>query len=217
MDPLREVAFPFASYDYFNLADAQGYISFANLNQKTVLVADQLWVAPWDSNRAWTPSDSIYRFRNGVETLAADYSRSLVLSYDNNEAYGSTIQSGLHRMDNWSEYLQQFPGIQGIAVSNQSWMCDRKPGFGPLNCPPEYLAMWTGNAFLSNSARIVQFEPFWYFFAWPSGVIGDFVPALGNLTPAIGPASANTGLGAPTPNLCFLAQTLGVQLSSCPE
>lgn len=196
--------------DYFNVAAAEPYVAFAKANQKSVLLGDLLWVAPWDDGRTWKPGDSISRFRNGVATLAQRYPGTIYTMYDTNESYGAAMRSGLHRITDWNRYLQ-FSGTKGIALSNQSWACDRKPGFHSANCPAEYIALWTGDALRNKSAAVVQFEPFWYLFKWPLGVMADAVQPLDLSAPQ------NADLGAPTPNLCLLAGSLAVTLSLCPH
>jgi hypothetical protein len=190
--------------EYFSVARAKPFVEFARDFQKSVLVVDQLWVAPWDTPIGWSPPDSVLRFRNGIAELAATFPNTMYVAYANNESYGSVIRSGLHRQNDWQRYLE-FAGIKGIGLSNQSWMCDRKPGFSDTTCPVEYMNLWTGDALINKGASLVQFEPFWYLFNWPRGTLSDTVAA-----------SPPIGSGLPTPDMCAVAKSLAVRLNTCP-
>lgn len=202
--------------DFFSLSIIEQFVIYAKSNGKRILLSDQMWVAPWDDNRRWDEDDTIYRIRYGASDLTNKYPNIITPTYNNNEAYGNITRSGLHRMDDWARYIN-YKNSNGIALSNQSWLCARKPGFNDNNCPPEYMMMWTADALVKNNAEIVQFEPFWYLFAWQSGQLTDVVPALAaNGTRTVPPANGSSGYGAPTSNLCMLADGLGVKLSLCP-
>lgn len=186
--------------DFFQESKADPYVAFAKANGKFVLVADHLW-GPWDGSAQAT----LAKFRASISNLSQRYPETLYTAYSNNESYGSAQRSGLHRIKDWNTYLQ-FIGNKGIALSNQSWMCDRKPGFDHNSCPPEYMVLWTGDALRNKGASLVQFEPFWYLFNWKTGSITNYVQPADFQDP---------NLGKPTPNMCMLSKSLGVSLSTC--
>jgi hypothetical protein len=193
---------PYVVPEYFQESKADPNIAFAKANGKSVLLTDHLW-GPWDPSAQGT----LNRFRTGVGNLAQRYPGTIYTSYSNNESFGPVQRSGLHRVKDWSSYLQ-FVGNKGIALSNQSWMCDRKPGFDNETCPPEYMVLWTGDALRNKGASLVQFEPFWYLFNWQVGSM-ETREQLNFQAPEA------ARLGKPTRHMCMLSKSLGVDLSAC--
>jgi hypothetical protein len=191
--------------NYFTEGLIEPFISFAKQTGKSAFVGDQLWLPTSENEQNYL--NSVTRFRATITSLAQKYPGIIYAAYDNNEVYGAVHRWGLHRIRDWESYLK-IPNTKGIALSNQSWMCDRKAGFTDLNCPSEYLAIWSGDAFINKGASIVQFEPFWYFFEWPRATMANSIQPV-NLK--------NSNLGNPTRNLCSIAKSLSVNLSTCPN
>ena len=104
--------------------------------------------------------------------------------YNNNEglkrcgvAYGDWIPTPRNfRLTGWeripsriaSEKRGATPLIsgKGFGLSVQSWTSDYDPVLSAGTLPPEEIAIWTLDGF-SKGASIVEFEPYFYFFAWP--------------------------------------------------
>ena len=87
-------------------------------------------------------------------------------------------------------------GARGIALSDQAWISPN-----PMKTSPRRLAMWARTAF-SGGAVLVQTEPVWYWWRWPSGSLHRPPDHAQN------PAWA----GLPRRNLRVFAKALGVKL-----
>ena len=57
-------------------------------------------------------------------------------------------------------------GAKGFGLSVQSWTSDYDPVLSAGTLPPEEMAIWTLDGF-TKGASIVEFEPYFYLFAWP--------------------------------------------------
>jgi hypothetical protein len=104
--------------------------------------------------------------------------------YDNNEglkrcgvAYGDWIMTPRNfRLIGWERIPAHIAslksgatvltGAKGFGLSVQSWTSDYDPILSAGTLPPEEIAIWTLDG-LSKGASMIEFEPYFYFFAWP--------------------------------------------------
>jgi hypothetical protein len=115
--------------------------------------------------------------------LATHYSH-LIPIYDNNEglkrcgvAGGNWLVTPRNfRIRGWEAIPRRIAagksgqtlltGKNGFGVSIQSWSSDFDPVLTAGTLPAEEIAIWTLDSF-AKGAAMVEFEPYFYFFAWP--------------------------------------------------
>jgi hypothetical protein len=145
---------------------------------------------------------------------------TVILTYANNSRENSpyarpSLDSCAHPTytcdDHLITWLAAYGGnssLLGYGLSDQSWACIPDSGSPPdpeSHCPVEYLEQWLRTA-LAQRAQIdmVQFEPTWYFWSLPRGMVRNAQPKS-----AKGDDSASANDGAPTPNLRRILEILG--------
>jgi hypothetical protein len=119
----------------------------------------------------------------GETKLAARYP-NIVPMYDNNEglkrcgvAYGDWIMTPRNfRLFGWERIPSRIAsakrgsttltGANGYGLSVQSWTRDYDPIVTAGTLPPEEMVIWTLDG-LAKGAAIIEFEPYFYLFAWP--------------------------------------------------
>jgi hypothetical protein len=117
------------------------------------------------------------------EKLAAVYP-SLIPMYNNNEglkrcgvAYGNWLMTPRNfRLTGWERVPARIAslkrgstpltGTSGFGLSVQSWTTDYDPVLTAGTLPPEEMAIWLLDGF-AKGASIIEFEPYFYLFAWP--------------------------------------------------
>jgi hypothetical protein len=115
--------------------------------------------------------------------LATHYSH-LIPIYDNNEglkrcgvAAGNWLVTPRNfRIRSWEAIPRRIAagksgksslaGKDGFGISIQSWNSDFDPLLTAGTLPAEEIAIWTLDSF-AKGAALVEFEPYFYFFAWP--------------------------------------------------
>jgi hypothetical protein len=97
-------------------------------------------------------------------------------------------------------------GVKGFGLSVQSWTSDYDPVLSAGTLPPEEVAIWALDGF-RKGASIIEFEPYFYFFAWPPS------PAL----PQSLPPAPEQHLGDPRIALDVLFYNLGISRSRGPQ
>jgi len=140
--------------------------------------------------------------------------------YDNNEglkrcgvAYGDWMTTPRNfRLTGWDRIPARIAsrkpgrtaltGAKGFGLSVQSWTSDYDPILSAGTLPPEEIAIWTLDGF-SKGASIVEFEPYFYFFAWP--------PSAG-VSQSL-PLASDQHLGDPRLTLRVLLSNLGIENS----
>jgi hypothetical protein len=118
------------------------------------------------------------------EERAATEFQNLVPMYNNNEGlkrcgveYGDWLTTPRNfRLVGWERVpstialqkrgLTPLTGSKGFGVSVQSWTTDYDPVLTAGTLPSEEIIIWTLDAFAKGTS-IVEFEPYFYFFAWP--------------------------------------------------
>jgi hypothetical protein len=172
-------------------------VEWANNSRKLVIWSDPALYDPYEcySNPIAIQTDTKTRdsYIEGEAKLAARYS-NLIPMYDNNEglkrcgvAYGDWILTPRNfRLTGWERIPSSIASVKrgstpltstkGFGLSVQSWTSDYDPILSAGTLPPEEMVIWTLNAF-AKGASIVEFEPYFYFFAWPpSSIITQSLP-----------------------------------------
>jgi hypothetical protein len=167
-------------------------LEWANNSGRHVIWSDPALYVPYEcySSPAAVQSDIKIRdsYIEGEAKLAARYS-NLIPMYDNNEglkrcgvAYGDWILTPRNfRLTGWERIPSGIASVKrgstpltsakGFGLSVQSWTSDYDPILSAGTLPPEEMAIWTLDGF-AKGASIIEFEPYFYLFAWPpsSGV-----------------------------------------------
>jgi hypothetical protein len=109
----------------------------------------------------------------------------LIPMYDNNEGLkrcgvaknGGQMTPRNFRLTGWERIPRSIAegktgkelltGHNGFGISVQSWTTDYDPLLSAGTLPRQEMAIWVLDA-LSKGAAIVEFEPYFYFFDWPS-------------------------------------------------
>jgi hypothetical protein len=162
-------------------------LEWANSSGRYVIWSDPALYVPYEcySRPAARHTDIETRddYVEGEAKLAARYP-NLIPMYDNNEglkrcgvAYGDWIMTPRNfRLTGWERIPAHLAssksgatvltGAKGFGLSVQSWTSDYDPILSAGTLPPEEIAIWTLDGF-SKGASIIEFEPYFYFFAWP--------------------------------------------------
>lgn len=176
-----------AASPFFDENIAKSFVQFANNNGLFVLWSD--W--HWNTFDSWdTP---LGQQEQSLTSIIQQYPNTIIPMYNNNEPGG---KSRAHVSD-WFSSVNKFSQSAGFGLSDQAWLCDADH----MNCPISDLISWANSA-ISQQAKIIQFEPVWYFFNFPEGIVWD-------------PNNYTTdqkwiNRGYPTDNLTSLARGLNI-------
>lgn len=137
------------------------YFEFAKKNNMFVQWSDHTW------SKFSSPSFS-WQIENERQlcNLINEFPDTVYVTYANNE--GNKVSRG--RYTYWHEALKLFMdcSIRGFGLSNQPWLYFIPDKYTEMECPIEEINIWSNNA-LDRGAKIIQFEPYWYFFYYPRG------------------------------------------------
>jgi hypothetical protein len=198
-------------------------LEWANSSGRYVIWSDPALYVPYECYSSPTAIQTDIKTRDnyieGEEKLAARYS-NLIPTYDNNEglkrcgvAYGDWIMTPRNfRLTGWERIPSRLASVKrgstaltgqkGFGLSVQSWTSDYDPILSAGTLPPEEMAIWTLDG-LAKGASIVEFEPYFYFFAWP--------PSAG-VSQSL-PLTSDQHLGDPRLALKVLFSNLGIENS----
>lgn len=162
-------------------------LEWANGSGKYVIWSDPALYVPYECylNSAAAQTDLKIRddYVEGETKLAATYT-NLVPMYDNNEglkrcgvSYGDWIMTPRNfRLVGWERIPSRIAstkrgsaalkGAKGFGLSVQSWTSDYDSTVNAGTLPAEEMVTWTLDGF-AKGASIIEFEPYFYWFAWP--------------------------------------------------
>lgn len=150
----------------------ESYISFAKQNKLTAL-----WVSPFWFGQIGYPA--LEGYEKDLKSLIAKYPDTLVLAFANNVISDVDTNNPPGRawtLKNWYSLISKFNSSPDqLGVSAQAWTC---PSYGPptnWECDFNEFIKWVSSA-QENSIKVIQFEPNWYFWQFPVGVIGSVSP-----------------------------------------
>jgi hypothetical protein len=172
-------------------------LEWASNSRKLIIWSDPALYDPYECYSSPTAAQTDVKTRDsyveGEGKLAARYS-NLIPMYNNNEglkrcgvAYGDWILTPRNfRLTGWQRIPSSIASVKrgsapltstkGFGLSVQSWTSDYDPTLSAGTLPPEEIAIWTLDGF-AKGASIVEFEPYFYFFAWPpSSAITQSLP-----------------------------------------
>jgi hypothetical protein len=185
----------------FDSQAATRALEWANNSGRYVIWSDPALYVPYECYSSPTSVQADIKTRDdyieGETKLAARYP-NIVPMYDNNEGlkrcgvvYGDWIMTPRNfRLSGWERIPSRIAsvkrgstaltGAKGFGLSVQSWTSDYDPILNAGTLPPEEMVIWTLDGF-SKGASIVEFEPYFYLFAWPpsSGLTQSLPPANG--------------------------------------
>lgn len=180
---------------------AEEYVQFARKNGMFVMWSDPQWV---HFEKSWF---QLSDYSQELQSIVDQNPDVIYLNYANNDVH-VTKRNSNYELIQWKSKLPNVgSGIRGVGVSNQSWLCNHRLLTSEVNCPWQYLALWTASAF-QDGAEIVQFEPFWYLWNWPKGR-KNHISQLISTTDLDWDAT-----GMPTTDFVKIAETLGVDIQS---
>jgi peptidoglycan hydrolase-like protein with peptidoglycan-binding domain len=181
--------------DFYQKAYLEEYVRFANQNSMFLVFSDHYWSTyAEESLRVLAHQD---QNEKDLRDLAKKYPGTIIVMFANNE-----WNEGARDMsDTWPAIVQPYvvDGARGFGLSDQSWMCSDE-----MNCPAAELASWAKKAF-AHGATMVQTEPYWYWWQFPEGLLGQ--QSYNYTTNTVWAKR-----GYPTLNLKPLADALGVTL-----
>ena len=200
---------------------AEHVLKWAEASGRFVLWSDPSLYLPYDcySHPEAAKTNSAIRdeYIQKEADLAVRYSH-LIPIYDNNEGLKRCGVAGGNwlitprnfRIRGWEVIPRRIAagksgqtlltGKNGFGVSIQSWSSDYDPLLTAGTLPAEEIAIWTLDSF-AKGATMVEFEPYFYFFAWPpSSVIPQSV-AIPN----------GRQIGDPRRNLDVLFEQIGLK------
>jgi hypothetical protein len=171
----------------FDWQAATRAIKWANASGRYVIWSDPALYVPYECYLSPSAIQTDTKTRNeyidGEANLAVGFP-NLIPMYDNNEglkrcgvAYGDWVMTPRNfRLAGWERIPARIAsrksgptaltGAKGFGLSVQSWTSDYDPILSAGTLPPEEMAIWTLDGF-SKGASIIEFEPYFYFFAWP--------------------------------------------------
>jgi len=208
----------------FDWRVAERTLEWAKKTGKYVIWSDNALYVPYECylNPSAVQTDTKTRdeYVEGQRKLAESYPNLLPM-YANNEglkrcgvAYGRWLMTPRNfRLAGWERIPAHIASskrgstvlteVQGFGLSVQSWSSDYDPLLSAGTLPPEEVAIWTLDG-ISKGASIIEFEPYFYFFAWPPS------PRL----PQSLPVAVGQHLGDPRIALDVLFSSLGIDGSS---
>jgi hypothetical protein len=171
----------------FDWQVASRALEWASRSGRYVIWSDPALYVPYECylspNAVQTDIKTRDDYIEGETKLAARYP-NVVPIYDNNEglkrcgvAYGDWIMTPRNfRLSGWERIPSRIasvkrgsatlPSAKGFGLSVQSWTSDYDPILTAGTLPPEEMVIWTLDGF-AKGASIVEFEPYFYLFAWP--------------------------------------------------
>ena len=162
-------------------------LEWANRTARFVIWSDPSLYLPYECYLNPTAVQTDLKIRDSYiesETKLAAHYPNLVPMYDNNEglkrcgvAYGNWIMTPRNfRLTAWERIPAAIgsvksggtalAGKKGFGLSVQSWTTDYDPILTAGTLPPEEAVIWTLDGF-AKGASIVEYEPYFYLFAWP--------------------------------------------------
>jgi hypothetical protein len=167
-------------------------LEWANASGRYVLWSDPALYVPYECYR----SPVARRIDDGIrddyvagEMKLAKRYPNLVPIYNNNEglkrcgvAYGDWMMTPRNfRLSGWERIPSKIAATKrgsgslsdarGFGLSVQSWTSDYDPILNAATLPPEEIVIWALDGF-AKGASILEFEPYFYFFAWPPSAFG---------------------------------------------
>jgi hypothetical protein len=166
---------------------ANSVLEWARTSKKYVIWADPWLYLPYECylKPAEVQTDRKFRdeFIRREKQLAAHFT-NLIPMYDNNEglklcgvAFGDWLITPRNfRLPTWDRIPSsiasakhgngQLNGPMGFGLSVQSWTSDYDPITSAGTLPPAEIVIWTLDGF-AKGATLLEYEPYFYFFAWP--------------------------------------------------
>jgi hypothetical protein len=204
----------------FDWKAAERALKWAKRNGKYVLWSDNALFIPYECylSRSALRIDTKTRdeYLAGEGKFAESYPNLLPM-YANNEglkrcgaAAGNWLMTPRNfRLTGWERIpahiasMKRGPtaltGVKGFGLSVQSWTSDYDPVMTAGTLPPEEVAIWTLDG-IRKGASIIEFEPYFYFFAWPPS----------RALPQSLPLASGQHLGDPRTALRVLFSSLGI-------
>lgn len=147
-----------AANPFFDANIARRFVKFAKENNLFVIWSDLHWY----EFSAWDPIQQTYEQQ--MAQIMSDYPSVVTPMYNNNIPDG---QSQGH-LNIWHTAINKFSSGAGIGLSDQAWLHDRDH----MNTPISELIAWANSA-RDKGAKFIEFEPVWYFFSFPEGIVWD--------------------------------------------
>ncbi len=154
---------------YYQKALIEPYVKLAHDRGMFFLWSDWYWSAehrtPFDlyGPSASHPDGAVGQLQNEQELreLITAYPNTTIVMYANNEPN----EASRPKRDAWPQALKPLlvRGALGFGLSDQSWMYRNAQA-----CPVAELDRWATSAF-ARGARVVEFEPVWYWWHLPVG------------------------------------------------
>jgi len=145
--------------DFYQRSILESFFAFAQRNKMFLMFADHYYsgegnpvIAPEQLHQAQNEQD--------VKELSDKYPGVAIVTYDNNASFAPRFET------HWEDLIKPLmsKNALGHGLSDQAWIC--KGAMAELHCPVPILVKWAVDAY-SRGARIVQFEPNYYFWAFP--------------------------------------------------
>lgn len=146
--------------DFYQTFLIEPYVKFAARNNMIVVFADWFWYF----DHQFVPADfKQQQHEIELQSLIQRYPNVVIVVYDNNEPGGHS--DGVNWVPAFRQYLTY--RAKGFGLSDQAWLCDDE-----IQCPVDKLASWATAAF-RDGAMLVQTEPYWYWWDFPRGDLGQ--------------------------------------------
>jgi hypothetical protein len=102
-----------------------------------------------------------------LSKLLGEFPGLVTITYANNQPEYASLK----RLGDWTQDVRPMlaMGAKDLGLSNQSWIYN----LDPMNCPPELIIQWAASALDDHGLRYMQFEPGFYFFHYPVGILRD--------------------------------------------
>src|SRR5258708_5847580 len=113
--------------------------------------------------------------KNDMVSLAQTYPQTIYPTFANN--LGANMAKSV--LPDWQSYIPISSDFAGKGLNDQSWLCT--DANAETTCPVQYLIDWTQSA-ISTGAKLIQLEPFYYFFNWPRFVVTTYPILFNNTT-----------------------------------
>jgi hypothetical protein len=207
----------------FDWKVAERSLEWAKKTGKYVLWSDNALYLPYECylspSALRADAETRDEYLDGEEKFAESYPNLLPM-YANNEglkrcgvASGSWLTTPRNfRLTGWERIPSHIAslkrgstmltGPKGFGLSVQSWTTDYDPLLSAGTLPPEEVSIWALDG-MGKGASVIEFEPYFYFFAWPpSPTLPQSLPLargqqLGDPRSALGVLFASLGLDGP--------------------
>lgn len=150
------------------------YLSFAKENN-----LNALWVSPFWAGAIGYPQ--LESYEADLKRLIAKYPETMIVIFADNTVSDSDLENPGGRnwwLKNWYDVISKFQsGAKGLGMSAQAWNCQ---DYGPKTawqCDFNEFIRWVNSA-KERGVQVIQFEPDWYFWQFPVGVIAEVSPAV---------------------------------------